>query len=103
MKARRKSHVGFERQGFPLVAPAAHGPLHRQRPWQELDRETGFLKPARGEMKGCPEARAASLPFKVCEAPLAQAGRLYPLQHLGRAPAVVAGEAVIPKRNEYSR
>jgi len=31
MKAWGKSHIGFESERFLLLAPAAHGPLHRER------------------------------------------------------------------------
>ena len=54
MEAWGESHVGFEGEGFLLLAPAAQSPLHRQRARQQANSEMGVLKPARGEMKRGP-------------------------------------------------
>ena len=46
VKARGKSHVGFESERFLLLPPAAQDPLHRKRARQQANREMGVLKPA---------------------------------------------------------
>ena len=101
MEAGRKSHVGFERKRFLLLAPATQGPLDGQRPGQQANGKTSVLKPAGGKMEGGFEPRAAGLPAQIRDVALSQACRLQPLQHVTRAAAVVMHKPGIPEEENY--
>src|SRR5260370_40173230 len=88
MKAWGESHVGFESERFPLLAPAAHSPLHRERARQQANGEMGVLKPARGKMKSGLEPGAICLPSQIGDAAFTEACGLHPLQHVGCPPPV---------------
>jgi hypothetical protein len=103
MKARWKSHVGFESERFLLLAPAAQSPLDRERARQEANGEMGLLKPARGKVKRSFEPRTAGLPLPIDDAAFAEASRLNPPQHVAGALSVVTDEPGVPKERERER
>ena len=103
MEARGKSHVGFEGERFLLLAPAAQGPLHRERARQQANGETGVLKPARGKMKSGLQPGAAGLPSQIGDAAFSEACRLDPLQHVAGAPPVVTDKPGVPEEGERER
>ena len=100
MEARGESHVGFERERFLLLAPAAQDPLHRERTGQQANGETGILKPARGKMKSCLQPRTAGLPSQIGDAAFSEACRLDTLQHVACTPSVVTDKPGIPEEGE---
>ena len=103
MEARGESHVGFEGERFLLLAPAAQGPLHRERARQQADGETGVLKPARGKIQGGLQPGAAGLPSQINDAAFSEACRLDPLQHVGGPPPIVTDKPSVPEEGERER
>ena len=103
MEARGESHIGFERERFLLLPPAAQSPLHRERARQQANGETGLLKPARGKMKGGLQPGTALLPAQINDAAFSEACRLHPLQHVASAPPVVTDKPGIPEEGERQR
>src|SRR5271156_2272425 len=100
MKARRKSHVGFEGECFLLLAPAARGPLYRKRTRQQTDGQPRVFKPARGKIQRGLQTRTAGLPSQIDDAALSEACRLHPLQHVAGAPPVVTDKPGVPQKRE---
>src|SRR5260370_31386992 len=100
MKAWGESHVGFESERFPLLAPAAHSPLHRERARQQANGEMGVLKPARGKMKSGLEPGAICLPSQIGDAAFSEACALHPPQHVSCPPPRVADKPSIPEDEE---
>jgi hypothetical protein len=103
MEARRKSHIGFERESFLLLTPPAQSPLHRERPGQETNRKAGILKPAGRETKRSFQPRTAGLPSQIVDAAFSQTCCLHPLQHAASPPPVVADEPPVPEEEERDR
>src|SRR5271156_3064429 len=103
MKARRKSHVGFEGECFLLLAPAAQGPPYRKRTRQQTDGQPRVFKPARGKIQRGLQTRTAGLPSQIDDAAFSQACRLHPLQHVAGAPPVVSDKPGVPQKRERER
>src|SRR5208282_1910240 len=103
MKARRKSHVGFERERLLLLTPAAQCPLYRKRPRQQANGQARILKPARGKMQGCLQPRTAALPAQIVQPALAQTRPLHPAQHAARPAPVVPHKPAVPDTAKRQR